>query len=69
MKKSQFFILARKMRAGALRSAAFMVMVHGLRQCEVLSVYPDVSKQSLHQAIKRLKKRAAEFEAMGKLKL
>ena len=68
MNNKQFEILASKMKAGKLRYAALGVMVDGHRQCDLARLY-GVSKQSLGQAIKRLKKRAAEFEAMGKLKL
>ena len=60
----QFEILASKMKAGALRDAVRSVMVFGTQQSYAARSY-GVSKQSLHQAIKRLKKRAAEFEAMA----
>ena len=69
MNQKQFEILASKMHKGALKFAALCVMEDdSIRQCDAARLY-GVSKQSLNQAIKRLKKRAAEFEAMGRLKL
>ena len=64
MNKSQFEILAGKMKAGDLKNAVHCVMVDENRQCDAARTF-EVRKQSLHQAIKRLKKRAAEFEAMA----